>query len=205
MPVTLTVSGHEELITSLKNLSNKLQGPEVVNALAHESAIELGQTTPVGVRGSLAGQLRRTMTEVGGPNQTGGGWWAGVGNLEGIYPLKSAPPHTIKRFLELIGKSKPSRVKTTRLGGFRPKRTRSGSWKMAWWFLSDKEKEQLREMREAGVAAVGGTSPYKPKYWFIQEAGMGTVGIRPQGYVAQAVNRIRNRIDDTVVRIIRSI
>jgi len=205
MPISLTVEGHEGIITSLHNLSDKLQGPELVSKLARESAIELGQTTPIGIRGAEAGKLSRTMTEVGGPMPTGSGWWAGVGNLEGIYPLASAPRHTIKRFLELIGKTKPSRVKKARLGGFRPKHMRSGTWKMAWWFLSDEEKEQLREMREAGVTSVGGTNPYKPKYWFIQEKGMGEVGIKPQGYVAQAVSGICNRINDIVAEVLRGI
>jgi len=204
MPVTLTVEGHEGLIASLQNLSDRLQGPKLVSKLAHQSSIELGQTTPVGTMGAEAGKLQRTMMEVGGPEQTTGGWWAGVGNLEGIYPLTSAPRHTIKNFLKMI--RKPKRVKITRLGGFRPSRAKGGTWKMAWWFLKEEEKEQLREMREAGVASVGGTSPFRAKYWFIQEKGMGEVGIRrPQGYIQQAVGRIHNRIDEAIVRILRGI
>jgi hypothetical protein len=205
MPVTLTVQGHEEIIASLQNLSDKLQGPEVVTKLAHESAIELGQTTPRGRRGSEAGKLSRTMTEVAGPEPAGGGWWAGVGNLEGIYPTTPAPKHTIKNFLEMI-RGRVSGTEAGRIAASGPKRKRAGfDPKKAWWFLGEEEKQQLRAAREAGIAAVGGTSPYRAKYWFIHEAGMGEVGIRPQGYIARAVSRIRNRIGDTITRIIRSI
>jgi len=204
VPVTLTVQGHEEIIASLQNLSDKLQGPEVVTALAHEAAIELGQTTPIGHRGQ-AGKLSRTMTEVGGPESTGGGWWAGVGNLEGIYPTTSAPKHTIKNFLEMI-RGRVSGTEAGRVAASGPKRKRAGfDPKKAWWFLSEEEKGRLRAAREAGIAAVGGTTPYRAKYWFIQEKGMGEVGIRPQGYIATAIGRIRNRMGDTITRIIRSI
>lgn len=205
MPVTLTVQGHEEIIASLQNLSDKLQGPEVVNTLAHEAAIELGQTTPVGRRGAEAGKLSRTMTEVGGPEPTEGGWWAGVGNLEGIYPTTSAPKHTIRNFLEMI-RGRVSGTEAGRIAASGPKRKRAGfDPKKAWWFLPEEEKGQLRAAREAGIVAVGGASPYRAKYWFIQEAGMEEVGIRPQGYIATAIGRIRNRIGDTVTRIIRGI
>lgn len=101
MPITLTVTGHEEIITSLNNLSDKLKGPEVVTELARMSAEVLKSVTPVGMRGN-AGLLQRTMSEVAGPEPTADGWWAGVGNLEGIYPLEPAPRDTIKNFLEMI-------------------------------------------------------------------------------------------------------
>ena len=194
MPITLTVEGHEGIITSLQNLSNKVNSPEVVETLAKETSGLLAENTPRGRRGD-SGLLGRTMTEVAGPEPAGDGWWAGVGTLAGIYPLESAPKGTIKAFLEMI---RGYRKKATK------PRARTFDPKKAWWFLKEEEKVQLREMREAGVARVGGTSPYKPKYWFIQEAGMGEVGIGPQEYIAKAVTAIRSRIGETITRVVRS-
>ena len=204
MAITLTVEGHEGIITRLQNLSNKVNSPEIVETLAKETSGLLAENTPRGRRGD-SGLLGRTMTEVAGPEPAGDGWWAGVGNLAGIYPLEPAPKGTIKAFLEMIrGPKKIRRV--TRLGGFRPKRKsrRSTKWPMAWWFLKEEEKVRLREMREAGVARVGGTSPYMPKYWFVQERGMGEVGIGPQEYIAKTVAAIRGRIGETITRVVRS-
>lgn len=195
------MEGHEGIIASLQNLSDKLQGPEVVDVLAKKTSVIIGHNTPVGRRGATSGLLQRTMSETGGPEPTKGGWWAGVGNLEGIYPTEPAPSNTIKNFLEMIRGPKKVR-KVVRLGGFRPRRKRSGKWPMAWWFLKEEEKVQLREMREAGVAAVGGVSPYKPKYWFVQETGMGSVGIGPQGYIERTVNTIRAGIGQMIADIL---
>jgi len=188
------VEGHEGIIDSLQNLSNKLQGPEVVNTLAKETSIIMGQNTPVGTRGATRGQLQRAMSETAGPKPTEGGWWAGVGSLEGIYPLESAPRNTIKEFLRMI-RGDPK-------GG--PPRKKSFEPEKAWWFLKEEEREQLREMRESGVVAVGGVSPYKPKYWFIQEKGKEEVGVTGQGYIKATIDAIRARIGQVVTNVLVS-
>ena len=197
MPITLTVTGHEEIIASLNNLSNRLQGPEVVATLAKETSIILAQNAPVGQRGMTRGLLQRTMSEVAGPEPTGQGWWAGVGNLEGIYPLEPAPRGTIKAFLEMIGKKKGSSGKKPRVGtSFNPKK--------AWWYLPKEQKDLLRLMRETGRVDVGGTSPYRPFYWHIQEVGQGDVGIAGQGYIAASIATIRGRIASVVSSVLAS-
>lgn len=206
MPTTLTVTGHNEIIASLQNLSDKLDGPEIVQTLGQMSSAILTQETPVGRRGD-AGKLQRTMSEMAGPEPTGQGWWMGVGNLEGIYPLEPAPRGTIAAFLERIGKktrlqsygrygvaAKAQKRKRAAGTGFNPKH--------AWWYLSDEEKEQLRAMREAGIEDVGGASPYRPFYWYIQEEGMGDVGIRGQHYIARAIQQIRGRISSTILEVL---
>lgn len=191
--ITLTVTGHEEIIASLTNLSDRLQGPEVVQRLSQMSSGILANVTPVGRRGN-AGLLQRTMSETAGPEPTGQGWWAGVGNLEGIYPLEPAPPDTIKNFLEMIGKGKTG-TGTRKAGtSFNPKH--------AWWYLSEDEKKQLRAMREAGETAVGGASPYRPFYWWIQETGMPLVKIPGSGYVTSAINAIKGQIQQVIDRVL---
>ena len=186
MPITLTVQGHEELIASLQNLSDRLQGPEVVETLAKETSIIMAQNTPVGEYGMTRGILQRTMSEVGGPEATaGGGWWAGVGNLAGIYPLEAAPKGTIKAFLEGIRR-------------FRKRAARSHKHffdaKQAWRFLSKKEKEGLQLAREQG--RYGGSIPFRPKYWFIQERGMPEVGIpTAQKFVEKTITAIKGRLN----------
>lgn len=195
MPITLTVTGHEEIITSLQNLSDKLQGPEVVQELALMSSEVLAAEAPVGRRGN-AGLLQRTISEVAGPKSTGQGWWAGVGNLEGIYPLEPAPRGTIATFLERIGKRKKG-GKRRAGSNFNPKH--------AWWYLSDEEKQQLREMREAGYADVGGASPYRPFYWHIQDVGMPLVRIPGTGYITTAISTIKGQIQQVIERVLASV
>ena len=187
--ITLRVTGHEEIIASLNNLSNRLQGPELVRQLSQMSSGILANATPVGRRGN-AGLLQRTMSETAGPEPTGQGWWAGVGNLEGIYPLEPAPPDTIKNFLEMIGKGRTGTGKRKAGTSFNPKH--------AWWYLSEDEKKQLRAMREAGEKLVGGESPYRPFYWWIQEEGRSDIGIRGQRYIEWAIRQIKVRIKDVV-------
>ena len=200
MPITLTVTGHEEIITSLQNLSDKIQGPEVVQELVLMSSEVLASEAPVGRRGS-AGLLQRTISEVAGPEPTGEGWWAGVGNLEGIYPLEPAPKGTIAAFLEImrerrgeIGKRKRKRATGT---GFVAQR--------AWWYLSEKEKQELRAMREAGETRVGGASPYRPFYWWIQEKGYPGVVPKAQRYIETAVNTIKGQIQQVIERVLASV
>ncbi len=120
MPITLTVTGHSEIIASLQNLNDRLDGPEVVQALGQMSSAILEQSTPVGRRGD-AGNLQRTMSEMAGPERTGQGWWVGVGNLDGIYPLEAAPKDTIKNFLEMI---RGRKVKAKRAAVLRQRRGR---------------------------------------------------------------------------------
>ncbi len=136
MPITLTVTGHEEIIASLQNLSDKLDGPEVVQALSQMSSVILVGETPVGHRGD-AGKLQRTMSEMAGPEPTGQGWWAGVGNLEGIYPLEPAPKGTIAAFLKRwreqhpggdTGRRKVATKKSKKITKFR-RRTRLGGFR----------------------------------------------------------------------------
>ena len=203
MPITLTATGHEEILASLQNLSDKLRGPEVVETLAKESSIILAQNAPVGERGMTRGLLQRTVSEVAGPEPTGQGWWAGVGNLEGIYPLEPAPPDTIKNFLEMI-RGRVSGTEAMRIGA-KPRRKKAGTHfnpKRAWWYLSEEEKEQLRAAREAGIEAVGGTSPYRPFYWWIQEEGRSDVGIRGQHYITRAIHQIRSRIGQVILQVL---
>lgn len=107
MPITVQTAVFDDL----KNLSNKVKGPEVVQELARTASEAMIDAAPVGQYGD-AGLLSRTLSEVAGPEPREGGWWAGVGNLEGIYPLKSAPRDTIKNFLELIGKGKKGKKET---------------------------------------------------------------------------------------------
>lgn len=194
--ITLRVTGHEEIIASLNNLSEKLQGPEVVQQLAQMSSEVLATEAPVGIRGD-AGLLQRTVSETAGPEPTGQGWWAGVGNLEGIYPLEPAPPDTIKNFLEMIGKGKKGTNKRKAGTSFNPKH--------AWWYLSEDEKKQLRAMREAGETAVGGASPYRPFYWHIQDVGMPLVRIPGSGYISIAINAIKGQIQQVIDRVLASV
>jgi len=224
MPITLTVTGHEEIIASLQNLSDKIEGPEVVGRLAQMGSSILATEAPVGRRGS-AGLLQRTLSEMAGPEPVGQGWWAGVGNLEGIYPLPPAPKGTIAAFLKLWrarrggterkdgGMAKSKKVtgfrRRTRLGGFRPFRTvrkrKAGTGfnpKHAWHYLTDEQKRELREMREAGDVDVGGASPYRPFYWHLQEKGSGEVGIRRQNYITRAISQIRMRMHDVILEAI---
>lgn len=79
--------------------------------------------------------------------------------------------------------------------GFNPKH--------AWWYLSEDEKRQLREMREAGYADVGGASPYRPLYWHIQEVGMGEVRIPGSGYIAAAVTAIKGQINQVIAQCLK--
>ena len=191
--ITLTVTGHEEIIASLNNLSNKLQGPELVQTLGQEASIILAQETPVGERGMTRGLLQRTMSEAAGPEPTGQGWWVGVGNLEGIYPLEPAPPDTIKNFLEMMRGSKKKTTRRHKAGAhFNPKH--------AWWYLPEEEKKLLRLMRETGRQSVGGASPYRPFYWHIQDVGMPMVRISGSGYIARAIGRIKAGIANAVTR-----
>ena len=193
MPITLTVTGHNEIIASLQNLNDRLDGPEVVQKLGQMTSAILEQSTPRGRRGD-AGKLQRTMSEIAGPEPTGQGWWMGVGNLEGIYPLEPTPKGTIAAFLERIGKGKKGTGKRKTGSSFNPKH--------AWHYLSDDEKNQLRAMREAGIEDVGGRSPYRPFYWHIQEEGQGDVGIRGQHYIARAIRQIKVRIAHTIQEVL---
>lgn len=195
MPITLTVTGHEEIIASLQNLSDKIRGPEIVQELALMSSEVLATEAPVGRRGS-AGLLQRTISEVAGPEPIGEGWWAGVGNLEGIYPLEPAPKGTIAAFLERIGKGKK---------GSKRKAGSSFNPKHAWWYLSEKEKQQLREMREAGYEDVGGANPYRPFYWHIQDVGMPLVKIPGTGYIITAISTIKGQIQQVIERVLASV
>lgn len=97
MPITS--QGDREIFDNLNRLQQRVDSPTVVSELAQAASRALAETTPVGRRGN-AGLLKRTMTEVAEPVRTAEGWWAGVGNLEGIYPLKSAPRGTIAAFLK---------------------------------------------------------------------------------------------------------
>ena len=182
------------MIASLQNLSDRLQGPEVVETLARETSIVMAQNTPVGEYGVTRGILQRTMSEVGGPEATTDGWWAGVGNLAGIYPLVTAPKGTIKAFLESIRRFRPRESTKPRRHFFNAQQ--------AWKFLSEKEKQGLQLAREQG--RYGGSVPFKPKYWFIQEAGMPEVGITGQGFVERTVATIKGRLDQILTNILIS-
>ncbi len=74
--------------------------------------------------------------------------------------------------------------------------------KHAWHYLTDEQKQELRALREAGVEAVGGRSPYRPFYWHIQEEGQEDVGIRGQHYIDRAIRQIEVRIAHTIQEVL---
>ena len=201
MPITVQT----EVFGDLRNLSKKVKGPEVVAELAQVVSLKLAEVSP-----KDTGLLQRTISETAGPEPIEQGWWAGVGNLEGIYPLVSAPRGTIAAFLIRIGKKKPlasfgrygavaiaQKKKKAAGTGFNPKR--------AWWYLSEDEKQQLRAMREAGYKDVGGASPYKPFYWYIQETGMEEVGIGKKGYIEKTIGVIKGQIQQVISRVLGNV
>lgn len=77
--------------------------------------------------------------------------------------------------------------------------------KHAWWYLSEDEKQQLRAMREAGVAEVGGASPYRPFYWYIQEVGMEEVKIPGSGYISTAIGVIKGQMQGVISRVLSNV
>ena len=176
--------------------------------LAQMSSEIIVQEAPVGIRGR-AGLLQQTLSEIAGPEPTEQGWWAGVGNLEGIYPLKTARKGTIAAFLEKW--RKPLRERFLEMwvkdkgGAMRPRKRRAGTSfnpKKAWWYLTEDQKRELRAMREAGVGDVGGASPYRPFYWHIQETGMEAVGIPGSGYITAAITAIKGQIQQVIDRVL---
>jgi len=188
VPISLTVTGTERILGSLENLRAAIVSPDVVQNLADMASQVMSDNAPVGVRGD-AGLLQRTLSEVSVAQPTGNGWQIGVGNMQGIYPLEPAPRGTISAFLKKwaeehgeTGERKRKRTGT----GFDPRK--------AWMYLSDEQKDRLRQMREAGEKDVGGSSPYRPFYWYVQDRGSEGASITGSGYIASAMSEIRQRI-----------
>ena len=63
--------------------------------------------------------------------------------------------------------------------------------KFAWWYLSQKQKQALKEERQS-KHRFGGSS--KPRYWPQQEVGMAEVGIQPQYYIKRTQAAVRAEV-----------
>jgi len=192
MSVTLTVTGTEGILASLQNLSNRLSGPEIVTELSVMASAEIHRAAPVGRRGD-AGLLQRTLSETSPAEPTGDGWRAGVGNMDGILPLQPAPRGTIKYFLEKMGYKKFDGS-----GG----KKKAGTQFNPWRALSDKQKSELRTLRESGDKRAGGSSPYRPFYWHVQDQGSAGAGITGSQYLTKAIHVIKSRIGSTILKVL---
>lgn len=69
--------------------------------------------------------------------------------------------------------------------------------KFAWWYLSKRQKQSLKEQRAKG--RFGGT-PGKPTYWYLHEAGKKEVGINATHFMRKAQPRIRELVRQAVER-----
>jgi len=67
-------------------------------------------------------------------------------------------------------------------------------WKFAWWYLTRRQKEALKEQRMLG--RFGGTG--KPSYWPLQEAGMPEVGIKARRFVKESQLQVRKIVPDVM-------
>ncbi len=65
---------------------------------------------------------------------------------------------------------------------------RGFSSKFAWWYLTQHQKQTLKEQRNL-FHKFGGSS--KPRYWVQQEVGMAEVGIQPQFYIKRTQAAVR--------------
>ena len=180
---------HTRLIAHLQTRASALASPQRPVELAEYLSERLSEVTPVGKTHNLLKNLTRL-----GPLRVmaEGHYQIGVGD---IGPSDaSAPRGTLAAFL----------------ADHREYRTRKNiPSRLAWWLLSPEAKDLLQTEREAGRY---GAEPGKSPYGWVQDgttlsgaAGAAKANIRPQGFIADALEMLREHIPDYVQGLLQTL